>query len=85
MEGFKKDIGEYSDEYIQNYVDSLGNHTHEPYLKVPRWEYRFLVEQATKIEILERLIVNRMEDSKAITIDTLADILDIPAEAVVEE
>lgn len=78
MEGLKKSIGEYSNDYIQNYVDSLGNHTHEPYLKVPRWEYRFLVEQATKIEILERLIVNRMADSKAIMIDTLADILDIP-------
>lgn len=78
MEGFKKDIGEYSNDYIKNYVDSLGNHTHEPYLKVPRWEYRFLVEQATKIEILERLIVNRMAESKAITIGTLMEILDIP-------
>lgn len=78
MEGFKKDIGEYSDEYISNYVDELGHHTTEPYFHVPKWEYRFLVEQSTKIEILERLIVNRMADSKAITIDTLMEILDIP-------
>lgn len=85
MEGLKKDIGEYSDEYISNYVNELGHHTTEPYFHVPKWEYRFLVEQATKIEILERLIVNRMADSKTITIDTLKDILDIPAEAVVKE
>lgn len=78
MEGLKKDIGEYSDEYISNYVDELGHHTTEPYFHVPKWEYRFLVEQATKVDILERLIVNRMADSKAITIDTLMDILDIP-------
>ena len=78
MEGFKKDIGEYSDEYISNYVNELGHHTTEPYFHVPKWEYRFLVEQATKVEILERLVVNRMADSKAIMIDTLADILDIP-------
>lgn len=85
MEGFKKDISEYSDEYISNYVNELGHHTTEPYFHVPKWEYRFLVEQATKIEILERLIINRMADSKAITIDTLMEILDIPAEAFAEE
>lgn len=85
MEGLKKDIGEYSDEYISNYVNELGHHTTEPYFHVPKWEYRFLVEQATKVDILERLIVNRMANSKTITIDTLKDILDIPAEAVVKE
>lgn len=78
MEGLKKDIGEYSDEYISNYVNELGHHTTEPYFHVPKWEYRFLVEQATKIEILERLVINRMEKYQAITIDTLVDILDIP-------
>ena len=83
MTNTEKTIVKYSDDDIQNYLDSL--YAQDPDLKVSRLEYRFLVEQATKIEILERLIVNRMADSKAITIDTLADILDIPAEAVVEE
>lgn len=85
MEGLKKDIGEYSDEYISNYVNELGHHTTEPYFHVPKWEYRELVARSTRLEILEGRVRSNVEAGTKISMECLIEILDIPAEAVVEE